>query len=111
MIPLAPQVLSRKAIHMSNGTHTELRRRNPQMKFITVAAGLAPVRTNYLGYEMTRGASMDAQACLCAIALSRPPDRRPAMLKQALKDLFEDQLEIDIPEQDKLALEKSAASV
>ena len=96
---------------MNNGMQTELRRRNPQMKFITVGAGISPVRTNYLGYEMTRGMSMDAQACLCAIALGKPSNRRPTMLKQALKDLFEDLLEIDIPEQDKLALEKSAASV
>ena len=50
------------------------------------------------------GMSMDAQSCLVAIALGHPADQRPKQLIKALKDLFEEELGVDIPEADHLNL-------
>ena len=50
------------------------------------------------------------QAVLCAICLGMEAHKRPPLLRFALKELFEEQLEIDIPEVDQFNLKSSAGT-
>ena len=96
-ISLVMMINQRKAIRIDTGKQTELRRRNPTMKFETLATGMKVPPVNYLGFQTTKGQTMDSQAVLTALAVSTVPEERPPKLIQALEDLFHRDLKIDIP--------------
>jgi len=99
-VALVLMILQRKAIRLDSGKQTELRRRNPTMKFETLGCGMKAPRVNYLGFQMTKDSSMDSQAVLTALAMSMAPEKRPPRLKKALDDLFLRDLKIEVPAYD-----------